>query len=70
MNKNMGFVDRFIRILVAAVIAVLFFTDQITGLAAIILGILALIFLLTSFVGLCPAYLPFKIKTMKKESTS
>ena len=66
MKKNMGAVDRGIRILVAVIIAVLYFTDQITGLAAIILGILAIVFLLTSFVSFCPLYAPFKISTIKK----
>ena len=61
MKKNMGTADRVIRILIAAVIAVLYFTDQITGTAAIILGILAIIFLLTSFVSFCPLYAPFRI---------
>ncbi len=67
MKKNMGSIDRGIRILVAVVIAILYFTDQITGTAAIILGILALVFLLTSFMSFCPLYVPFKISTTKKE---
>jgi small-conductance mechanosensitive channel len=62
----MGSVDRIIRIILAAVVAVLFFTKQITGTAAIILGILAIIFILTSLVGFCPLYVPFKISTKKK----
>ncbi len=66
MKKNMGTADRVIRILIAAVIAVLYFTDQITGTAAIILGILAIIFLLTSFVSFCPLYAPFRISTRGK----
>lgn len=66
MKKNMGAVDRGIRILVAVIIAVLYFTDQITGLAAIILGIFAIVFLATSFISFCPLYAPFKISTIKK----
>jgi len=62
----MGAADRIIRIVLAVVIAVLYFTDQITGVAAIILGILAVIFLLTSVVGFCPLYVPFKLSTRKK----
>ncbi|MDX1740828.1 MAG: DUF2892 domain-containing protein, partial [Rhodothermales bacterium] len=65
MKKNMGSVDRIARILIAVVIAVLYFTDQITGTAAIILGIIAIVFLLTSLVGSCPAYLPFGLSTRK-----
>jgi len=67
MKTNMGSVDRIIRIILAVVIAVLYFTKQITGTVAIILGILAIIFVLTSLVGVCPLYLPFKISTKKKQ---
>jgi hypothetical protein len=68
MPRNMGAADRIIRTLLAIVVIVLFFTKQITGLAAIILGIFAVIFLLTSAVGFCPLYVPFKISTRKKTS--
>ena len=67
MKKNMGSVDRGLRILAAIVIALLYFTDQITGTTAIILGIIAVVFLLTSFVAFCPLYAPFKFSTKKEE---
>ena len=67
MPKNMGTVDRIIRILLAVAIAILFFTNQITGVAAIVLGIIAIIFVLTSLVSFCPLYLPFKINTGAKK---
>lgn len=67
MKTNMGSVDRIIRVILAVVVAVLYFTKQITGTIAIILGILAIIFILTSLVGVCPLYLPFKISTKKKQ---
>lgn len=69
MKKNMGVADRIIRTILAIVVVFLYFTDQITGTAAIVLGILAIIFLLTSFVGFCPLYVPFKLSTRKKEQT-
>lgn len=65
MKKNMGSVDRIIRILIAAVIAVLFFTKVITGTLGIVLLVLAGIFLLTSLVSFCPLYVLFGIKTCK-----
>jgi hypothetical protein len=68
MKKNMGFADRIIRILLAMVVAALYFTKQLSGTAAIILGIIAIIFLLTSAVGFCPLYVPFKISTKKKQA--
>ncbi|MGD9347855.1 MAG: DUF2892 domain-containing protein [Candidatus Aminicenantes bacterium] len=67
MKKNMGAADRIIRTVLAVVVAVLYLTNQISGTAAIILGIIAIIFLLTSLVGFCPLYVPFKLSTLKKE---
>jgi Na+(H+)/acetate symporter ActP len=61
----MGTVDRVARVVVALVIALLYFTGQITGTAALILGILAVVFVLTSFVGTCPLYLPFGLSTRR-----
>lgn len=67
LNKNMGTLDRTIRLLVAAVIAVLYFTGNLSGLAAIILGILAAVFIVVSIIGFCPLYLPFGFSTCKKK---
>jgi len=67
MKKNMGTVDRFIRTVLAVIVIILYVTNQISGTAAIILGILAVIFLLTSLVGFCPLYVPLRISTRKKE---
>jgi len=65
----MGALDRIIRTILAVVVVVLYFTKQISGTAAIILGIIAVIFLLTSLIGFCPLYVPFKISTQKKEKS-
>jgi hypothetical protein len=62
----MGSADRVIRILVAVVIAILYFTNQISGIAAIILGIIAILFIITGFSGVCLAYMPFGLSTKKK----
>lgn len=67
MKKNMGTTDKAIRILIAVVIGVLYFTNTISGTLAIVLGILAVVFLLTSFINFCPLYLPFGINTSKKK---
>ena len=67
MKINMGKADRIIRVLVAAVIAVLFFTKVITGTLGIVLLVFAGIFLLTSFIGSCPLYFPFGISTLGKK---
>lgn len=66
MKKNMGSTDKLIRILLAAVIAVLYYLGKISGTTAAVLGILAIVFVATSFVSFCPLYLPFGISTRKK----
>ena len=66
MKQNMGNVDKMVRIVVAIIIAALYFTNQITETAAIILLVLAGIFIVTSFISFCPLYLPFGISTKPK----
>ena len=66
LNKNMGTLDRTIRFVIAAAIAVLYFTGHLSGLVAIILCILAVIFVVTSLVSFCPLYLPIGLSTRKK----
>ena len=66
MTKNMGLVDRVIRILAAVLVAVLYLTHVISGPLAIVLGVIAAVFVVTGFVGVCPAYLPFRLSTLKK----
>ncbi len=67
MKKNMGLADKIVRILIAAVVAILFFTHVITGTLGVVLLILSGIFILTSLVSFCPLYLPFGLSTVKKE---
>ncbi|WP_297795541.1 DUF2892 domain-containing protein [uncultured Eudoraea sp.] len=65
MKKNMGSADRIIRLIVAAIIAVLYFNGTITGTLGIVLLVLAGVFVLTSFVSFCPLYAPFGLSTCK-----
>jgi len=67
MKKNMGTVDKVIRILIAVVMVVLFFTHVITGTLAIILLVLSGVFVLTSLISFCPLYLPFGLSTRGKQ---
>lgn len=69
MKRNMGSLDRAIRAVAAVAVAILYFTGQITGTAAIVLGVIALVFLATSILGVCPLYLPFKFSTRPKSSS-
>ncbi len=65
MTKNMGTADRLIRVLLAIVVGILYLTGEIYGVAAIILSIFAVIFIITSLIGFCPLYVPLKISTKK-----
>ncbi|MDP3469345.1 MAG: DUF2892 domain-containing protein [Daejeonella sp.] len=67
MKANMGNTDKIIRILAAILIGVLYFTQLISGTLAIVLLIVAGVFILTSFMSFCPLYLPFGLSTIQKE---
>jgi hypothetical protein len=67
MKKNMGAIDRMIRTTIAIVLIILVATGKIDGTVAIIISILAAVFLLTSLVGFCPAYAPLGISTLRKK---
>ena len=65
MTKNMGTADRVIRTVLALAIAVLYFTGRISGTLAVVLGILAIAFLVSSLVAWCPSYPLLGISTRK-----
>ena len=69
MKKNMGQADRVIRIILAAIIAVLYFSNVISGTLGIVLLALAVIFVATSFLSFCPLYYPFGLSTLRKKIT-
>ncbi len=63
----MGTIDRVIRTILAIVVLVLYFTENISDIAAIIPGIFAIAFIVTSTVSFCPLYVPLKLSTRKKK---
>lgn len=67
MKKNMGSLDKGIRIVIAIGIALLYYFNVIEGTLAYVLMALAIIFLLTSFISFCPLYLPFGWNTCKRK---
>jgi len=67
MKKNMGLADKVVRIVIAAIFAILYFTGTVTGTLGLVLVILGGVFLLTSLISFCPLYAPFGIKTCKSE---
>jgi len=67
MKQNMGSTDKIIRIAIAALIAILYFTNVITGTLGIILLVLAGVFVLTSLISFCPLYPLLGMNTAKKK---
>ena len=67
MKKNMGGADRIIRVIIAALMAVLYLTGTVTGTLGLVLLVLAAVFVLTSLISFCPLYWPFGINTAKKK---
>lgn len=65
MKKNMGSADKIIRIVLAIVFSVLYFTGTVSGILGYVLLGLGAIFVLTSFISFCPLYAPFGITTCK-----
>ncbi len=67
MKKNMGRLDRTIRLLAALILLVLVIAGAVKGTLAIVLVILAAIFVLTTLLGFCPLYVPIKASTRPDE---
>jgi hypothetical protein len=65
MTKNMGTTDRAVLTLIAIVLIALIAAGEATGIWAVIAGIVAAAFLLTSAIGFCPASWPFKLSTRR-----
>jgi hypothetical protein len=70
MTKNMGSLDRILRTTAALAVGGLYLGGQIGGTTALILGAFAAVFVLTSFVGTCPLYLPFGLSTRRGTSSA
>jgi len=66
MKKNMGTADKIIRVIIAVIFLILYFTNVITGTFGIVLIVLSVIFLLTSLVSFCPVYAIFGASTKQK----
>ncbi|HMP29739.1 MAG TPA: DUF2892 domain-containing protein [Saprospiraceae bacterium] len=65
MEANMGTLDKRIRLIIAAIIAVLYFAEVISGTLALVLLVLGIVFTLTSLVSFCPLYKLVGINTCK-----
>jgi hypothetical protein len=65
MKPNVGTVDKIIRIALAVLVAILYFTHVISGTLGIILLVLAAVFVLTSLVSFCPIWAILGVNTGK-----
>lgn len=66
MLKNVGNIDRVIRVLLALVFGALIFTGTVSGFWAILFGVLGAVMLLTAILGYCPIYHALKLSTRPK----
>jgi hypothetical protein len=69
MKKNLGTIDRTLRVIASIVIGLLLYNDTISGTLGIVFGIVAIALLLTGAISFCPLYALLKISTAKKEPT-
>lgn len=67
MKKNMGSADKIIRLIIAAIIAILYLTNVISGTIGIVLLVLAGVFVLTSLISFCPLYTLIGLNTCGKK---
>lgn len=67
MKTNMGTIDKIIRVIIALVFSILYFTGTVSGILGYILLALGAIFILTSIMSFCPLYLPFGLSTCSKK---
>lgn len=65
MKKNMGTVDRVLRLVAAIAVGVLYGLGYLSGTMAIVLGVVAIAFFATSLMGWCPIYLPLGLSTCR-----
>ena len=63
MKKNIGAADKMIRLVIAAIIAILFFLEVITGTLGLVLLIVAGALVLTSLFSFCGLYTLLDINT-------
>jgi uncharacterized membrane protein len=68
MKKNMGGIDKLVRIIVALIFVLLYFKGIVTGVWGIVMLVIAAVFVLTSLISFCPLYTFLGLNTTKKEN--
>ncbi len=66
LKRNMGLIDRVLRVLLAFIAGAFYLTNTVTGGVAVVMLIVGAVFLLTGLTGFCPLYVPLKFDTLKK----
>jgi hypothetical protein len=67
MKQNMGTTDRIVRSIIAVIFFALYYNDIIPGTLGIVLVVISVVFLLTSFISFCPLYSILGITTLRKK---
>lgn len=65
MKLNMGVADRVVRLIIVVIIAALLYAERLSTAWEIVLGVIAVAFLVTGLIGWCPLYVPFGLSTRK-----
>ncbi len=68
MKRNVGNTDRIIRGSIGFLIIILDLLKVIEGSLAVLLGMAALMLMLTGITGLCPCYVRLNLSTFKKNN--
>jgi uncharacterized membrane protein len=68
MKKNMGSTDKALRLIVAIILVVLYFSNILTGTLGIVALVVAGVFTLTSLVSFCPLYTLIGLNTCKTKT--
>ena len=63
MKKNMGNIDKVVRVIIAIIMGGLYFANIVTGIFGIVLLVFTCIFIITSALSFCPLYTPFGLDT-------
>jgi len=68
MKHNMTTADRIIRVIIAVIIAILYFSNAIPAAWGLTLMMVSFVFMLTAFINFCPLYTLLGIRRWEKKS--
>ena len=65
MKPNLSKWDRIIRVVLAALLAYLYFAGIVASGPGVVLLVLGAVFVVTAIIGFCPLYAVFKFSTLR-----